>query len=276
MVLPPPQTINGSTQLIMIVGDPIAQVGSPEIINPRLQKAGVNAVLVPVHIPQAHFEVGMRGLMQIANVAGIIITVPFKHRAAAMVDRVLQTGQIVDGINALRREPDGSWTGDMFDGAGLVRAIERVGRTVAGKRTLLLGAGGAGCAIAMGFANAGARAITLVDPEAARAETLAQRVRDYYPDCAIAPGTPQAEDYDIVVNASPVGMRPGDGLPADLGPLDPATLIIDIIPKPEITPLISAARAAGCQTLGGLAMIDGQADTFLEFFRVIEAKERAA
>jgi shikimate dehydrogenase len=180
-----------------------------------------------------------------------------------------ETAQIVDGVNAIRRDPDGRWSGDMFDGAGLVRAVTLAGRTVNGQRVLLLGAGGAGCAIAMGFAAAGARSITLFDPVAGRSETLGQRVTQFYPGFDIAAGAPVAAGHDIIVNASPVGMRPGDGLPAPLGTLDPATLVIDIIPNPEITPLITAARAAGCQTIGGLAMIDAQADTFLEFFGLV-------
>ncbi len=153
----------------------------------------------------------------------------------------------------------------MFDGVGLVRAIGLAGRSLAYKRVLLLGAGGAASAIAPAFAAAGARAITLFDPEAERAETLAGRVRAFHPRCEVAPGTPIAAGHDVVVNASPIGMRPGDGLPAPLGPFDPGCLVVDIIPKPEITPLVAAARAAGCQTVGGLAMIDAQADTILEF-----------
>ena len=262
-------TINGSTKLVVIVGDPIKQVGSPGLINPRFKRRDINAVLIPVHIPQAEFEDGMRGLMRVANLAGIIITVPFKKRAAALVDTVLETGQLVEGINALRRDADGKWTGDMFDGAGLVRAVEIAGRTVKGARTLLLGAGGAGSAIAMGLAAAGATAITLHDPDATRASALGKRVQKFYPEVAIAPGEPLAKGHDIVVNASPIGMKPGEGLPAPIGPLTSSTLLIDIIPNPVVTPLIAYAREAGCQTLGGLDMLDAQADTFLEFFGLI-------
>ena len=261
--------INGSTRLVAIVGDPIAQVGSPGLINPRFTRAKVNAVLIPVHIPQAHFEVGMRGLMRVANLAGIIITVPFKHRAAAMVQTIGETGQSVGGINALRPETDGTWSGDMFDGAGLVRAVELAGRTVKDQRVLLLGAGGAGCAIAMGFAAAGCRSITLSDPETDRVSALADRVKRFYPNVAAAVGRPSAAGHDIVVNASPVGIRPGDGLPAPLGQFDKATLVIDIIPYPKVTPLTRAAQEAGCQTINGLDMLDAQADTFLSYFRLV-------
>jgi shikimate dehydrogenase len=258
--------INGSTKLLAIIGDPIAQAGSPGVFNPRLKRAGLNAVLVPLHVPQAAFEEAMRGLMHVANLAGIILTLPFKHRALALVDHVGETGRQVGAVNTMRREPDGRWSGDMFDGIGLVRAIRLAGRSLEGQRVLLLGAGGAGTAIAPAFTAAGARAITLFDPDAQRAEDLAKRVRRFHPQMAIAPGTPVAAGHDIIVNASPAGMRPGDGLPAPLGDLSPQTLVIDIIPKPEVTPLIASARAAGCQTIGGLAMLEAQADTILEFF----------
>lgn len=260
--------IDGSTQLIAIVGDPIAQVGSPRIFNPLLRKAGINAVLVPVHIPQAEFEAAMDGLMRLGNLSAIVITVPFKKRAMALVAHVGETGQQVGAINAMRREPDGRWSGDMFDGMGLVRAVKLAGRSLEGQRVLQLGAGGAGSAIALAFAAAGARAITLFDPDTARADALAATVCALHPGCEIACGTPTAAGYDVIVNASPVGMRPGEGMPAPLGSFDPACLVIDIITKPEVTPLLAAARAAGCQTLGGLAMLAAQADTFLEFFGV--------
>ncbi len=268
--------INGSTQLLAIVGDPIAQVGSPRIFNPLLRKMGVNAVLVPIHVPQAEFEAAMDGLMRLGNLSAIVITVPFKKRAAALVAHVGETGRQVGAINAMRREPDGRWSGDMFDGQGLVRAIKDAGRSLEGQRVLQLGAGGAGSAIAPAFAAAGARAITLFDPEAQRADALAEAVRTFYPNCEIASGTPTAAGHDVIVNASPVGMRPGDGMPAPLGPLDPACLVVDIITKPEITPLLAAARAAGCQTINGLTMLAAQADTLLEFFGVEQYGRSAA
>jgi shikimate dehydrogenase len=121
----------------------------------------------------------------------------------------------------------------------------------------------------MGFAAAGCGSITLSDPEAGRAAALADRVKQFHPGFAIAPGAPTAAGHDIILNASPVGMKPGEGLPAPIGALASEMLVIDIIPYPEVTPLISEARAAGCQTIGGLAMLEAQCDTFLEYFGLI-------
>jgi shikimate dehydrogenase len=258
--------VTGATRFICIVGDPVAQVRSPELYNPRLVKAGVNVVLIPLHVPSAAFEAAMPSLRKIGNLAGLVFTVPFKERAVRFADEVLPTGRQTGAINAMRPEPDGRWVADMFDGAGLVGALEGLGATAAGQRILLIGAGGAGRAIALSLARAGARALTLCDLDVGKLTHLANDVRRFYPACAVAtPEAVAAAGHDIIVNATPVGMAPEDGLPVALGPLDPATTVFDIVPKPDVTPLMAHARAAGCRVGGGSLMIDAQADAVLEF-----------
>jgi shikimate dehydrogenase len=258
--------ITGATRLIGIVGDPVVQVRSPELYNPRLAKAGANAVLIPLHVPAATFERTMPALQQLGNLAGLIFTVPFKERAAAFSDEILPTGQQVGAVNAMRRAPDGRWIADMFDGAGLVRALAGIGAPPAGKRILLIGAGGAGRAIAMSLARAGTAALTLCDLDAAKLAQLASDVRRFYPDCTVTASEPAvAAGHEIVVNATPVGMSPGDGLPIPIGPLDPGCTIFDIVPKPDVTPLMAYGLEAGCKVGGGRLMVDGQADAVLEF-----------
>jgi shikimate dehydrogenase len=258
--------VNGSTQLIGIVGDPVFQVRSPEFYNPRLAKIGANAVLIPLHVPADKFETTMPALMQLANLIGLIFTVPFKERVAALADEILPTALQVGAINAMRRDADGRWIADMFDGAGLVRALDTTGAPPAGKRVLLLGAGGAGRAIAMSLARNGASALTLCDLDSQKLTRLVADVARFYPNCAVAAaGEIAGVGYDIIVNATPVGMTPGDGLPAPLGPLDPATTVFDIVQKPDVTPLMAYAVRAGCRTGGGRLMVDGQADAVLDF-----------
>jgi shikimate dehydrogenase len=258
--------VTGATRLIGIVGDPVSQVRSPELYNPRLAKAGADIVLIPLHVPMATFERTMPALMQLGNLAGLIFTVPFKERAAAFADEILPTGQQVGAVNAMRRDLDGRWLADMFDGAGLVRALTGVGASPSGKRVLLIGAGGAGRAIAMSLARAGAATLTLCDLDASKLAQLATDVRRFYPDCSVtAATTVTAVGHDIVVNATPVGMSPGDGLPTPLGPLDPACTVFDIVPKPDVTPLMAYGIEAGCKVGGGRLMVDGQADAVLEF-----------
>ncbi len=144
--------INAATRLFGIVGDPIGQVRSPQVMNPIFAAAGRNAVLVPLHVPQDRFEATMRGLMGLGNLDGLVITVPYKARVLALADRVLPTGLQVGAANALRREPDGSWTADMFDGRGLIRGLADEGVDVKGMRAMVLGAGGAGSAVVVALA----------------------------------------------------------------------------------------------------------------------------
>jgi shikimate dehydrogenase len=261
-------TIDGSTRLVGIVGDPIAQVKSPLVFNPRFKAAGLNLVLVPLHVAPRVFEATVRGLMGLANLDGLIVTVPYKTRAMALVGKVWPMGAKTGAINAMRREADGSWSGDMFDGRGLVRGLADEGLTVAGKSVMLIGAGGAGSAVATAFAQAGATPIAIHDVDAAKAASLVSRVGEAFPAARPHMAKPKAEGFDIIVNATPIGMAPGDGLPAEIGALAASQLVIDVIAAPEITPLLAKALAAGCRIVGGKAMLAGQAAELENFFRI--------
>src|SRR5262249_43823836 len=164
-----------------------------------------------------------------------------------------------------RRDRDGKWTGDMFDGRGLVRAVRHAGHRLEGRRVMLIGAGGVGSAIAVALAEAGAASGTIADMQSTPAKELAVPVSRVFPACRAAVGAPTAEGHDMIVNASPVGMTAGDGLPAPLGPLDRSTLVFDVIVKSEPTPFMRHARSFGCPTFGGYAMMETQVDEAIAF-----------
>jgi shikimate dehydrogenase len=186
----------------------------------------------------------------------------------AHLDGLSDRARQVGGVNAMRREADGRWTGDMFDGIGLVRAV--TARTpIRGARILLVGAGGAGRAIGLACGEAGAAAITVADLDAGRSDWLVERIRAHYPACEVRSGPAVVGDHDVLINATPVGMAEGDGLPADIGALSSAMTVIDIVPYPENTPLLAAARAAGAKAIPGAAMTNGQARAILEFFGLL-------
>jgi shikimate dehydrogenase len=260
--------ITGATRLVAIIGDPIAQVRSPSIYNPKLARAGSDAVLVPMRVPPEAFDETMRGLMRIGNLAGLVVTLPFKERAVAFADRVGEIGSAVGAINALRREDDGSWTGDMFDGIGLVRALGTLGKTPKGLAVMLVGAGGAGSAIAFSLAREGVASLTIFDVDASRAQRLVKRLARSAPNCQATYGAPDVLGKDLLVNATPVGMTPGDGLPFAVETLPASVTVIDIVPKPAVTPLLALAAQCGCPHRGGATMVDGQSDAVIEFLRL--------
>lgn len=257
--------IDGATRIYAIVGDPIAHARSPLVYNPRIAKAGRNAVLVPWHVPAANFEVAMQGLRQTANVDGIIFTFPFKQRALALADDVGVRARQVGATNVLRRESDGRWTADMFDGVGLVRAAAAVGTALRGQRAWLIGAGGAGSAIGFALADAGAATLHVTDLDQRRTGRVTGAIAAAYPACTVATTAPSLDDISILINATPVGLDGGDKLPVELSSLPGHLTVVDIVPRREPTRLLALARACGCSTIAGSAMVEGQADAVLDF-----------
>jgi shikimate dehydrogenase len=258
-------TIDGATRIYAIVGDPIAHARSPLVYNPRIEKAGRNAVLIPWHVPAASFDVAMRGLQQTANVDGIIVTFPFKQQALAVADAVAIRARQVGATNALRREADGRWTADMFDGVGLVRAVASAGRSVRQQRIWLIGAGGAGSAIAFALADAGAAALHVTDLNSARAKSVAEAIAATYPACSATTTAPHLDDISILINATTVGLTGEDELPVAAASLPGHLTVVDIVPRRDPTRLLALAQASGCTTIAGSAMVEGQADAVLEF-----------
>ena len=84
-------------------------------------------------------------------------------------------------------------------------------------------------------------------------------MRDNFPSTRVVAGKPDPRGFDIVVNATPLGLRPGDPMSIDASRLEASQLVADVIPNPEVTPLIAAARALGCATTTGRDMHEGQA-----------------
>lgn len=259
--------ITGATRLYGILGDPIAQVRSPETFTARFAAAAMDAVLLPLHVPAERFDQIIPALMALGNLDGLIATVPFKARMLPFANRVGTVAKCIGAVNALRREVDGSWTGDMFDGAGFVRGVERKGERIVGRRVLLFGAGGAGSAIACALAGAGVKSIDIVDPNAGRVAALITALSDAFPGCDLAAAAARSVDADMIVNASPVGMRAGDGMPGDLGSLSADTLVGDVVVSDSPTPLIQHGLRHGCRCVNGDDMFSGQIDAIMNFFR---------
>lgn len=261
-----PIRINGATRLYGIIGNPIAQVRSPETFTEGFAAAGINAVMLPVQVLPERFDASVRGLMALGNLDGLLVTVPYKARMVDYATRVGETARCIGAVNALRREADGTWTADIFDGAGFVTAARRKGYALAGRRVALFGAGGAGSAIACGLVAAGVQSLAIIDPAGDRAMALATALRKTFPAADVQPATSAPSASTMIVNASTVGMRAGDGLPGEIGPLASDTLIGDVINTDGATPMTELARRHGCPYVAGKDMHAGQGEALLAFF----------
>ena len=253
--------LRGTTRVAGIIGDPVTHSRSPAIWNAAFSAAGLDWVFVafPVRPGQANAALdGMRAL----GIAGLTVTMPHKSDAAKACDELTPTAAALDAVNAIANV-DGRLVGDSTDGDGFVRLLRDEGVDPAGRRVLILGAGGAARAIALALGGADAAVMVAArrPDAAARAAELAPRGEAVaWPDVdARLAGT------DIVVNATPLGMR-GEPPAFDVDLLTPAHVVVDTVYHPAETPLLASARARGARGIGGLGMLVHQAALTFESF----------
>jgi len=258
--------ISGKTTLIGHIGYPTESFKAPLIYNPWFDKHGFDAVVMPMGCKADDYPDFMRAFFRLTNVRGALITMPHKVTTVALLDEVTTTVRIAGSCNAILKRPDGSLLGDMFDGAGFARGLKRKGLVLAGASCLVVGCGGVGSAIAASLAAEGIASLTLFDTDAVAAEALAARVREHYPSIAVRIGSSDPDGYDVIVNATPLGMKAGDPLPFDVSRLAPTTFVGEVVMKQEITPLLQAARDRGCRFQVGTDMLFEMIPAYLEFF----------
>ena len=258
--------IDGRTELIALIGHPTHTVKSPMIYNPHFEAAGINAVVMPMDCRPEHFAALMRSLFALENARGALITMPHKVATLALLDETSVAVKVAGSCNAVKRTADGRRVGDMFDGEGFVRGVRRKGFRLTGASALVVGSGGVGCAIAASLAGAGVGTLALFDANPASAQALAGRLRLHHPALQVRVGSKDPQGFDLVVNATPLGMNAGDPLPLDVDRLSPHTLVGEVVMKAEMTPLLQAAQARGCAVQVGTDMLFEQIPAYLEFF----------
>lgn len=256
--------LNGATRIHYIVGDPIAQVKSPAEVTRTLLAHGRNAIVVPAHVKPQDLSNWVAGVSLAQNVDSIIVTVPHKFACFELCATTSEHAAFLRTVNTMRRNPDGSWHGDMFDGVGFVAALRDKGFDPAGKAALLAGAGGAGSAIAHALVLAGVSRMAIHDINASRRETLVDRLSALQ-RCPITHGSIDPSGFDLVINATPAGMRPGDPYPVDVTRLPPGAMAGCAITAPPVSPFLEAARARGCASLTGKDMFDRVKDQIVNF-----------
>jgi shikimate dehydrogenase len=255
----------GGQQLYCIIGDPVDQVRSPQVFNALFRDRGVNAVMVPLHVSAANLEASLKGLHGIRNLRGVVVTVPHKLAAATMLRNPPVRVAIAGAANVLRPTKEG-WEGELFDGEGFARGLGAQQFSLEGKICAIVGAGGAGSAIALALIGRGIRALSLWDVDERKAAALAARLAPH--SSAPIHVQPPGPETELAVNATPLGMRPEDPLPFDVSVLRAGSLVGDAIMKPPVTRLLTTARALGCSTLEGRHMLDRQVDMIWEFFNL--------
>jgi len=257
--------ITGATRVYLHLAHPSAHARTPQVMNAEFARRGVDAVAVSADVAPGDLGAFTGGLRGWRNLAGLSVTMPHKEALTPHVDALAGQAALIGAVNVVRREADGRLVAGNTDGQGFAIGLRGAGHQLSGRRVLLAGGGGAGRAVAFTVAAAGAASITIANRTAARAERLASEVAAAYPAVAVAAGPPDPAGHDVVINATSLGMHPGDPLPVPTGRLAPGTLVCDIVTRPATTRFLREAAARDCVTHPGMPMLAGQVDLILEF-----------
>lgn len=264
--------IRGSTELVAILGSPIAQVKSPENFNTWFAAHERDLSMLPIDLGSEALPAFVDALRGWKNLRGCVVTVPYKQVVVPLLDDLSPRAKALRSVNVIRRENDGRLVGDNVDGEGFVKASRAHGFAVAGKRALVVGSGGVGAAIAYALAEAGIAQLVITDVRKPQAQALGELLKLAFPSLALAFDYHDLSGFDLVVNATPVGM--GDNgemsLPAEmLDTLNTRALVADVVTRPVITPLLAYAREHGCQTQAGPEMAKAQMGNLGAFMGVM-------
>jgi shikimate dehydrogenase len=260
--------ITGTTDLYAIIGDPVAHVRTPMAFNDYFAVRDIDAVCLPVHILRHDLPRGWAGLRSMANLKGFIVTAPHKQESAELCDALVEDGAYTRVVNAVRREPDGRLVGTLLDGRGFVAGLTSHGHEVEGRSFYIAGAGGAGTALAYALGASGAAAVSIHNRTRAKAEALVAGVAKAFPACRVQLGSADASGHDVAVNATSLGLKPDDGHSFDLASVDATSLVAEVVMKPEMTPLLIAAKARGYAVHFGTHMLNGQLELMMAFLGV--------
>jgi len=258
--------IDGKTGIIAHIGYPTESFKSPMIYNPWFAARGINAAVIPMGCKKEDYASFLKLAFRLTNVQGALITMPHKVTTLDLVDEASVSAKIAGACNAVKLDERGVMIGDMFDGEGFVRGVLKKDRRLAGASALVAGCGGVGSAIAASLAKAGVSRLGLYDAFPQSMNGLAERLSAHYPKLEVKTGSADLGGYDIVVNATPLGMKKDDPLPLDVERISPRTFVGEVVMKEEITPFLAAVRAKGCEYQVGTDMLFEQIPAYLEFF----------
>lgn len=259
------RNITGNTQIFGILADPIHHVKTPQRINRLFAEHQADRVMVPMHVKPEELAQAVQGLRTMRNLGGFVVTVPHKTAIVSLCDDVTSEARLIGAVNVVRRTVDGRLIGGMLDGEGFVGGLRSQGLDPAGRSAYLAGAGGAASAIAFALANAGVSCLTVANRTADKAQQLIDRIAGRHPSLPLAVGSVDPAGHDLVVNATSLGLYPGDALPLDAGRLEPGQIVAEIIMQPAETPLLLAARARGCCIHFGAPMLASQIELMAAF-----------
>jgi shikimate dehydrogenase len=247
----------GTTTFYTMIGTPVIQVKSPFSYNRYFAAHGIDAAMIAMDVPTDQVKAHFKHMRTISNFGGCIVTVPHKQAAVDCMDEISKRAGDLSSVNVVRVE-NGRLIGDMVDGLGFMVAVETHGLSIHGKRAAIIGGGGAGAAIARAIAESGADEIVIKEIRPERHEFLERLLKNSNPEIKVSFELPGLQGFDLVVNATPVGMNDDPNVPFPTDTLSPPTLVADVVTNPKVTPWLAAGLKKGCKVQYGAEMAYGQ------------------
>lgn len=249
----------GNTLVVPIIGNPVAQVATPDLWNREFQANGIDAICVPIHLKPSGLLPFIDWVRYAENVPGFLSTIPYKKDLVQLCDYRRGEVDVVGAANAVRKNKDGTLECAMFDGMGMISAIQLAGAGFEGACVHLVGAGAAGSAIAYEALQCGAKQVSINDPRQDSLTSLAAKLRNIFPDRIIRTDDDENYSYQIIINASPMGSTATDPLPCELSADLSNAIVADAVTEPAATRFLSLAQKVGLQTVSGKEMAAAQA-----------------
>jgi shikimate dehydrogenase len=246
--------ITSSTRVLALLGDPVSHSLSPVVQNAAFAQAGVDGVYIAVRCARDDLVGFMHGLSRAGG--GGNITLPHKEKAAAVIDVPSDAVRRTGACNTFWGDPEGKVHGDNTDVDGFRRALNVfIEGSAQGMRVLLLGAGGAARATLMGLLEEGVDQVVLLNRSLERARAVARRIGG--PRARVANGVEELrrQSFDLVVNATRLGLSPGDPSPLDFDVLSRAGAAMDLVYGEASTPFVRAAEEFGVRATDGGEML---------------------
>ena len=257
--------ISGKTRVFGTIAHPIAHVRAPSLFNPIFAEKQIDAVMVPLDIHPDGLAAAADAFRAMPNIDGLAVTIPHKMTLAALCDELSPVAKITGAVNAVRIQ-DGRLLGENFDGAGFVSGLKQQGHQLVGKRILMIGAGGAARAIAHALSLEPIAGLSIYNRTSEKAADLISAVQTYVPDAALDISyLDDVSRYDIIINATALGLNEDDEMPCSLDEVKADCLICDIIMIPEQTKWLAHAEDKGLACHYGRHMLDCQFSLIAEF-----------
>ena len=255
-----------------MTGWPIGHTLSPAMHNAAYEEMGLDWLYLPLPVEDVRDLRRLTDVLTVLPFVGINVTMPYKEPVMELCDEVATVAQLAGAVNTVH-VTEGRLIGYNTAGRGLVEALARdADFTPKGARIVLFGAGGAAAAALVAFVLEGAASVTVVNRTLANAEAMVARLEGRTRETAVCAVLPDADareavaSADLVVNATPLGMRPGDESPIPADWLHEDLLVADMVYRPSMTPLLTEAALAGARAVGGLGMLVAQGATAIEIW----------